>query len=504
MASPPPPPTDFAGACSYGQKYAAFGLGRGINGAHPNRPLGDLVVCPHWEEDKESSPNNVETVKPWIRYKQFVTNIWSESKMKAEFRSSIGTDFFKPITLNFEFGVKRSRYNKRSIVASGHQIHTRTFRFDLNKIQERESGKCKRSDGKAPECLAFECLIEKHLRARSKDNYDNPDKLDVDKIAKNVIEDDCQGFTHFVAAIHMGARIFEKKTTHLVEDTANIDMGFTATAAKLLSVDVGFHKDDTDKAGSTTTEVIRMHHPKLKMKDHETVVSEEQECLISYEVLPISCLVQNPTWRKAFNRASEKFIDNEMRQKHTALLDSDRPLYLTTGDKYLNLNGDNTIQLLDKDTIKATPICIEIADPDSDDGPDPFDAEDVPFYMAFIESDVCRYFSMADDKDKDTHERPAKLVELVKKPSRSQLYLVHPASRKSVPLSKWSDNHSYAIAVKKGLFRQWHFLVLGDDGHAYFKHNVTADEPGHHQFKIVGVPPHEESEDEKNEGKKVD
>eukprot|EP00118_Oscarella_pearsei_P024409 m.306000 g.306000 ORF g.306000 m.306000 type:complete len:488 (+) comp40885_c0_seq1:185-1648(+) len=473
----------FVGACSDGKDLAELGLGRGINGAHPNRPLGDVLICPHSTNGK---PLNVEVVQPWIKYSQFLTNVWSESKMTREFRASLDADFFKPLTVNFQFGIERARYNKRALIATGHQIHTRTFRFDINSIQNCKS----KSD-----CPAADSLIDQHLKkvvTHYGGDYDHPETIDPGKReewALETIQKHCQGFTHFVAAIHKGGKVFYKQTTNLVNDTDVIEMGLTGNAAGLLKANVKFENSSIEKTEQNGHEVIRMIHPSLgPLTGPTTEIPPEKEALISYEVLPVASLLHNAMWREAVDVACQSYVEDEIAGKEEpALIDTDYPLYLKAGGVYLRLEDDCETIAGTTEKSKATPVHIDVQNADSSsDSPDPLDAVDVPFHMAFkTKQGVLLYF--AADKKNEKLE----LIDLVKEPSRGQLHLVHPASGEGVSLSKWAvtEEKTCAIATKVGLLNRYHYLVIDEktpDFHASFSGDPSvANRKLIHQFKIV-------------------
>jgi hypothetical protein len=124
-----------------------------------------------------------------------------------------------------------------------------------------------------------------------------------------IIKDENRGATHFVSSIDLGAKVFytetvtEKKSFAKASAKVGVDSTESDGGASLGTSASNESTSRSLRSGTTAT-----IHPRVTMQTIKTVVTQDQERVIGYEVSPVWLLVQDKDWRQAMKHACWHYV----------------------------------------------------------------------------------------------------------------------------------------------------------------------------------------------------
>ena len=132
------------------------------------------------------------------------------------------------------------------------------------------------------------------------------------QICKDIIREENRGATHFISSVELGATIYTTSKVVIAETKSQFSMKAGVRASSLSALDIAFKEDNLSLAANYDSRISATIDPRVKLEGARTVVSEECERLIGYEVSPVWLLVSEPDWRNAMKEALLLYVKEEL------------------------------------------------------------------------------------------------------------------------------------------------------------------------------------------------
>ena len=139
-------------------------------------------------------------------------------------------------------------------------------------------------------------------------------KSDVEKhagrvnICKDIIREENRGATHFISSVDLGAKICITSKVVITETKST----FSVKAGVRALSHLAFKEENISAAAKYQSRISATIDPRVKMEGARTVVSEECERLIGYEVSPVWLLVSESDWRSAMKEALPLYVKEQL------------------------------------------------------------------------------------------------------------------------------------------------------------------------------------------------
>ena len=325
-----------------GVKEALRVLGHGFVGSKVSNGTVDALtplIYPH--------PDLLEVMHGGM-YSEIEKTQESSSRFCRELVGSIAS---QQAMVNVELSVSSSKstVSEDEVTIKGEQIHKRTVRFRSHMLQQitgcssRSLQQIRLSD---PKRSKYESSDEISASRGFRDIPDAEnilqessvlnDKLErLQKKERNCpIEDLCWklldsprvgGATHFVSAVHLGAKVVEVKSSTSAVTGKKTSAKFGLGASKA-SLHVGLNKETVERSATSFGQIVAMLDPSVSLQGINTVVEPHQEKIIGLELSPISLLICDPVGARGLAKVCKERLKENWRKQPIITIDSGKTL----------------------------------------------------------------------------------------------------------------------------------------------------------------------------------
>ena len=300
-----------------------------------------------------------------VRHGGMYSEIEKTQESRSHFcRELVGSIASQQAMVNVELSVSSSRstVSEDKVTIKGEEIHKRTVRFRSHMLQKitgcssRSLQQIRLSDPhpskrtykyEFPSSAGYEPFSGK-ISATRRDIPDAEnilqeasflnDKLErLQKEERNCpIEDLCWklldsplvgGATHFVSAVHLGAKVVEVKSSTSAVIGKNTSAKFGLGASKA-SLHVGLNKETVERSATSYGQIVALLDPSVSLQGINTVVEPHQEKIIGLELSPISLLICDPVGARGLEKVCKERLKENWRKQPIITIDSGKRLKL--------------------------------------------------------------------------------------------------------------------------------------------------------------------------------
>eukprot|EP00118_Oscarella_pearsei_P009428 m.54371 g.54371 ORF g.54371 m.54371 type:complete len:684 (+) comp34354_c0_seq1:98-2149(+) len=439
-------------------------------------PNGSYTEDPH-VTSKQRLAAWVEENLAATGYSSFISEIYSQSNLTRDLLASLEAEVPTPIAVNFNFGLhyEKSDTLTRHGVAVISQIVNREYRYQLfppvlsvsdettevenfiqkelsrtkvpavpEKMKEQSQKGPAQAEGASMDVKSSSPSFEMKSRLQGFTPQKSSGKPMTKKerkkyqreltyssgVCETVLKRDLHGATHFVSAIKMGGMTYTEESIARASTSDNFGLNLHTGAGDIVKSKVAFTRKAVAEAakkesvvylalGSKTRDKLSKH---CSDQDENQLLNipEDDEVVISRNILPISALIRDHDMREAMNKACQRLIDRQLSTKPPLLC---RPLLLkVSSELYLTLDETLSVCVTKKRT-KATSICIEPVQSKHkrSSSVDQWQkTPNYPFYLAFLKDKQKYYFQMAPVKSSSNATKAQKTAAKATPPDTSR------------------------------------------------------------------------------------